>query len=283
MGFCTRTPGLFAILDAEGASAGDLTLARQTLVAGFQGLLWGANAALYAPSIVVRGACPTCGGSGRVTGVTAGVTSSITCPTCGGTGAGLVPPSGHVAGVYARTDDQSGIHKAPANETLEGALDLQLVLDDAGQAPLNALGVNCIRALPGRGVRVWGARTLSGDPAWDYVNVRRLFLTVGRWLEASLTGVAFEPNDLRLWARIGRDVGAFLTDLFQQGALQGETAGEAFFVKCDAETNPPASRDLGQVVTEVGIAPARPNEFLIVRLVNSPGGSTLIAGAQPSP
>ena len=188
---------------------------------------------------------------------------------------GLIPPCGHIAGVYAHTDQQVGVHKAPANVVLEAVLDLQVNLNARQQAELSPEGVNCIRSFPGRGLRVWGARTLSHDPNWTYVNVRRLFLTLGRWMELALTELVFEPNDLRLWVRIEREIHAYLADLLQQGALKGLTAQDAFYVKCDAETNPLAVREAGQVVTEIGIAPTIPSEFIIVRIILGTSGVTV--------
>ena len=188
---------------------------------------------------------------------------------------GYVPPCGHVAGVYARSDQRVGVHKAPANDILKGVLDLEVNLTDAQQGLLNPEGVNGVRAFPGRGIRVWGARTLSGDPVWTYVNVRRLFLTAGRWIERNMSGAVFEPNDTRLWARIGRELTAYFNDLFRRGALKGRTAQEAFYVKCDAETNPPEVRDAGMVVTEIGLAPALPGEFVVVRIIHGAGGISL--------
>jgi len=186
---------------------------------------------------------------------------------------GFVPPCGHVAGVVARCDRRTGVHKAPANEVLEGVVDLAARLTDADQAQLNPEGVNALRAFPGRGIRVWGARTLSRQAAWTYVSVRRLFLTAVRWLELNLAGAAFEPHDMRLWNRITRELTAWLEGLFQAGALQGRTAEEAFFVKCDGETNPPEVRETGQVVIHIGLAPAVPNEFVVVRIVHGAGGT----------
>jgi len=196
------------------------------------------------------------------------------------TAQGLVPPCGHVAGIYARSDNQVGVHKAPANEILEGVLDLEVNVSSSQQAKLNPQGVNCLRAFPGRGIRVWGARTLSSEDAWTYVNVRRLFLTAGRWIERSLASVVFEPNDPRLWARIDREVTAYFTGLFQRGALKGSTPQQAFYVKCDFDTNPPEVRDAGRVVTEIGLAPALPSEFIIVRITYAVGGVT-ITGPTP--
>jgi Bacteriophage tail sheath protein len=193
-----------------------------------------------------------------------------------------VPPCGHVAGVYATTDQQVGVHKAPANSPLEGVVDLQVNLTNAQQGPLNQGGVNCLRAFPGRGIRVWGARTLSHDPAWRYVNVRRLFLTAGRWIEQNLVQSVLEPNDQRLWAQIERTLGVHFTSLARTGALQEGTAGVAFYVKCDADTNPPAVRDMGEVVTEIGLAPTLPSEFIVVRIVLSSGGITITGPGLPA-
>lgn len=185
----------------------------------------------------------------------------------------LVPPSGHVAGIYSRSDSKAGVFKAPANEEVLGALDLgvttgsAVVVDDRVQDQLNPEGVNCLRAFPGRGIRVWGARTLSREVEWRYVNVRRLVLTVNRWIELNMAWASFEPNTSQLWVRIRRELSAYLTGLWQAGALAGQKAEEAFFVKCDSETNPPEVRESGRSVTLIGLAPGRPAEFLIVRIV----------------
>lgn len=186
-----------------------------------------------------------------------------------------VPPCGHVAGIYSRTDQRVGVHKAPANEVVEGVYDLRIALTDGEHGRLNERGVNCLRAFPGRGIRVWGARTLSDDPAWTYINARRLFVTVGRRLERLMQDVTFAPNDIRLWVRIMRELTAYFDDLFRQGALKGRTAEEAFFVKCDGETNTPEVRDAGMVVTEIGLAPATPGEFIVVRVIHGPSGVTI--------
>ena len=152
-----------------------------------------------------------------------------------------------------------GVHKAPANEVVEGALDLRSDLTAEQAGTLYAQAVNCVRALPGRGIRVWGARTLSDDPAWRDVSARRVVATVRRWVERFMRGLVFEPNDIRLWVRITRELTAYLDGLFQRGALKGRTAEEAFFVKCDSETNPGEVLDAGMVVTEIGAgAPAPP-------------------------
>ena len=184
-----------------------------------------------------------------------------------------VPPCGHVAGVFARCDERVGVFKAPANEALSGVLDLEFAVDSALQARLNPLGVNCLRAFAGRGMRVWGARTLSADPGWRYVSARRVFLTLVRWIERNLAWAALEPNTPQLWLRIQRELGAHLAGLWQAGALQGASAAEAFYVKCDAETNPPEEREQGRVVTELGLATALPAEFVVVRIVHREGTS----------
>ncbi|MGG6297729.1 phage tail sheath family protein [Leptolyngbya sp. AN02str] len=190
-----------------------------------------------------------------------------------------VPPCGHVAGMIAQCDRAIGVHRAPANLVLEDALDLSVGISDADQHQLNPAeqpaGVNCLRSLTGRGIRVWGARTLSAHPLGCYVSGRRLLITVCRWAALTLADVAFEPNDIALWIRIEREFALYLESLARQGALQGQTASEAFFVKCDAETNPPAERDLGRVVTLVGLAPAVPGEFIVVRLIHGDRGVTL--------
>lgn len=188
----------------------------------------------------------------------------------------FVPPSGHMAGVWARTDGTRGVHKAPANEVVRGAVDLQTRLTKAEQEQLNPIGVNCIRSFPGRGIRVWGARTLSSDPAWRYLNVRRLF----NYLEESILNgtqwVVFEPNDDALWARVRRTISAFLVMEWRKGSLFGLTPDEAFYVKCDRDTNPAESIDAGQVVCEVGVAPVKPAEFVIFRLAQFSGGTSLV-------
>jgi len=184
----------------------------------------------------------------------------------------LVPPSGYIAGIYARNDAERGVHKAPANEVIRGALGTATAVTKSEQDTLNPVGINCIRAFPGRGIRVWGARTLSRDPAWRYVNVRRLFNYVEKSIEVGTQWVVFEPNDPDLWARVRRDVGAFLTGVWRSGALFGLTREEAFFVKCDEETNPPDVRDRGQLIIEIGLAPVKPAEFVIFRLSQFAGG-----------
>ena len=188
---------------------------------------------------------------------------------------GFTPPCGTIAGIIARTDQSIGVHKAPANAILEGVYDLEFSLTNAEQDSLNPMGVNCLRAFPGRGLRVWGARTLATDPAWAYIAVRRLVLTAERWIERNMADLVFEPNDARVWARVSRELTAYLDHLYQQGALQGRAAQEAFYVKCDAETNPPEVRDAGQLITEIGLAPVSPNEFIVVRITHRTSGVSL--------
>ena len=183
-----------------------------------------------------------------------------------GSASKLVPPSGHVSGVYNRVDADRGVHKAPANEVVLGAINLELNLSRGEQDTLNPIGVNCIRAFPGRGIRVWGARTLSSDGAWRYINVRRLFIMVEASMDAGLQWVVFEPNDSTLWAKVRRDVTSFLRNVWRSGALFGTTPEQAFYVKCDEELNPPEVRDLGQLIIEVGMAPVKPAEFVIFRI-----------------
>jgi len=191
----------------------------------------------------------------------------------------FIPPCGHIAGVFARSDRRFGVHKAPANEAIEGALDVKVQVTEAQQAQLQPSGVNCLRAFPGRGIRVWGARTLSSEPDWTYVSVRRLFLSVARWIERTAVVLTFEPNDFGLWLRIDRELTAYCSSLLAQGALKGCAPSEAFYVKCDAETNPPEERAAGRVVAEIGLAPTLPNEFVVVRIIHSAAGVALAESA----
>jgi phage tail sheath protein FI len=187
-----------------------------------------------------------------------------------------VPPSGHIAGVWARSDAERGVHKAPANEVIRGAVDLELRLSKGEQDLLNPIGVNCIRAFPGRGIRIWGARTLSSDPAWRYLNVRRLFNYLEESILLGTQWVVFEPNDDRLWSSIRRNVTAFLQEEWRRGALFGRTAAEAFYVKCDRDNNPQESIDQGRVVCEIGVAPVKPAEFVVFRLAQFSDTTSLI-------
>lgn len=190
-----------------------------------------------------------------------------------------IPPSGHLAGIWARNDATRGVHKAPANEVIRGAIALETQLTRNEQDLLNGDGVsvNCLRVLPGRGIRVWGARTLSADAEWRYLNVRRLF----NYLEESILNgtqwVVFEPNDDALWARIRRTIAAFLVVEWRKGALFGLTPEEAFYVKCDRETNPAENIGNGLVTCEIGVAPVKPAEFVVFKLAQMASGTSLVS------
>jgi len=188
----------------------------------------------------------------------------------------FVPPSGHVAGIWARNDSTRGVHKAPANEVVRGAVTLELNITKGEHDQLNPEGVNCIRAFPGRGIRVWGARTLSSDPAWRYLNVRRLFNFLEKSILNGTDWVVFEPNDQALWAKIRRTIASFLVLQWRSGALFGSTPSESFYVKCDDETNSAESIDVGQVICEIGVAPVKPAEFVVFRLSQFSGGTSLV-------
>jgi uncharacterized protein len=188
----------------------------------------------------------------------------------------FVPPSGHMAGIWARNDHTRGVHKAPANEVVRGAVALELNITKSEHDQLNPEGINCIRSFPSRGVRVWGARTLSSDPAWRYLNVRRLFNYLEKSILAGTDWVVFEPNDIDLWAKIRRTIASFLVTEWRKGALFGASPVDAFYVKCDDETNPAEGIDLGQVVCEIGVAPVKPAEFVVFRMSQFSGGVSLV-------
>lgn len=187
----------------------------------------------------------------------------------------MMPPSGAVAGVWARNDSTRGVHKAPANEIIRGAISLELNITKGEHDTLNPVGVNCIRSFPGQGIRIWGARTLSSDPEWRYLNVRRLFNFVEKSILLGTNWVVFEPNDPALWDRVRRTVIMFLRRIWQTGALFGATPSEAFFVKCDEENNPAENRDVGILTIEIGIAPVKPAEFVVFRLSQLADGAAL--------
>ncbi len=187
-----------------------------------------------------------------------------------------IAPSGHLAGIYARSDATRGVHKAPANERIRGALNVTYRLTREEQGELNQHGVNCIRLFPRDGILVWGARTLAEQGSeWTYLNVRRLFSMVEESIANSTRWIVFEPNDQTLWKKIRRDVSAFLTNIWRDGALMGRTPEEAFFVKCDEETNPPESIDAGRVVILIGMAPVKPAEFIVFRIGQSASGAEI--------
>jgi phage tail sheath protein FI len=185
------------------------------------------------------------------------------------------PPSGHIAGIMARSDNQRGVHKAPANEPVRGAIDLAYPLNNLEQDQLNTKNINALRAFPGQPPLVWGARTLTDGTPWRYVNVRRLFSYVEDSVLAGLRWAVFEPNNTGLWKGLERSITEFLTRVWQSGALFGRTAAEAFYVKIDEELNPPATRALGEVVVEIGMAPTRPAEYVVVRIGIWDGGASV--------
>ncbi|GAB1644638.1 phage tail sheath family protein [Krasilnikovia sp. MM14-A1259] len=187
----------------------------------------------------------------------------------------FMPPSGHMAGIWARNDATRGVHKAPANEVVRGAIALELNLTKGEHDQLNPDGVNCIRSFPGQGIRVWGARTLSSDPEWRYLNVRRLFNYIEKSILNGTNWVVFEPNDPKLWDSVKRTITMFLRRVWRDGALFGATPAQAFFVKCDAENNPPENRDAGMLTVEIGVAPVKPAEFVIFRLSQYADGAGL--------
>jgi uncharacterized protein len=185
----------------------------------------------------------------------------------------LIPPSGHIAGIYAKTDIERGVFKAPANEIVNGATALEFQITKREQDGLNPRGVNCIRVFPARGIRVWGARTASTNSLWKYINVRRLFLFLGKSIEEGTQWVVFEPNDEKLWARVKQTITQFLTTQWRNGALMGTKPDEAFFVKVDRTTMTQDDIDNGRLICIIGVAPVKPAEFVIFRIAQFSGGS----------
>ncbi len=183
-----------------------------------------------------------------------------------------IPPCGHVAGIYARSDAKTGVFKAPANEIVEGVFDLETSLTNNEQAELNHAGVNCFRSFPNRGIRVWGARTLSVHQHDQFISTRRLFLTLVRWIEKNMSDLVFETNDSLIWDRIKHRIEGYCYELFQKGALKGQNPEEAYYVKCDQELNGTEVQELGKVISEVGLAPVVPAEFICVRITQSASG-----------
>ncbi|HWR26447.1 MAG TPA: phage tail sheath subtilisin-like domain-containing protein [candidate division Zixibacteria bacterium] len=194
-----------------------------------------------------------------------------------GNGLIKVPPSGHIAGVYARTDQAKGVHKAPANEQIVGVRALEQTLTEDEMGPLNEEGINVVRSFPGRGVIVWGARTTSPKDStqWRYVNIRRLLLYIEESIQEGTRFAVFEPNNLELWEKVKRQVTGFLTRVWRDGALFGATSKEAFQVRVDEELNPPEVRALGQLVIEVIVYPVPPAEFIVFRVIQQPGGKSV--------
>ena len=237
---CEKMQDRFAVLDPPpGYTPATITAHRQSLGSdkGF--------AALYYPQIIINH------------------------PT--GNGTLKIPPSGHVMGVYARTDDLKGVHKAPANESIRNAVGVGIAITDDDHGPLNEKSINVIRAFPGRGVLVWGARTISTSTQWRYINVRRLMLFIEESIQEGTQFAVFEPNNTELWQRLKRAVGEFLERVWKSGALLGDKAEQAFRVRIDDELNPPATIALGQLVIEVRVAPTTPAEFIVFQIIQEPG------------
>jgi uncharacterized protein len=188
-----------------------------------------------------------------------------------------VPPSGHVAGVFARVDGERGVHKAPANELVMGITGLSQNINRIEQGQYNDRGINVIRIFKDRGIRIWGARTLAtkSDPQWKYVNVRRLFIMIEQSIMQGMQWAVFEPNDRFLWSKLTRDVRAYLLRVWRSGALFGETPEQAFYVKCDAETNPRYLIDAGQVNVQIGLCPVKPAEFVVFSIGQWDGGALI--------
>ncbi|MFB2875398.1 phage tail sheath family protein [Floridanema aerugineum] len=247
---CAKLGDRIAILDAWPSKIGDIKIQRERLAANQQESV---NGVFYYPWIKNTENYPQPDNPNRIEK------------------GRFVPPCGHIAGVISRSDRTRGVFKAPANEEIFDALDLEVAIDNSTQGELNPLGINCLRAFPGRGIRIWGARTLSSDENWRYINVRRIFLTLARWIDRNMFWVTFEPNTEQLWVRIERELSSYLEQLWRAGALLGQTRKQAFYVKCDAETNSPESREKGEVLTEIGLAPSSPAEFIIVRIIQRSG------------
>jgi phage tail sheath protein FI len=189
-------------------------------------------------------------------------------------GSVVVPPSGHIAGIYARVDDSRGVHKAPANEVIRDTLDLEATVTRGEHDVLNPLNINVIRNFRAdrRGLRVYGARCLTSDENFRYVSVRRLFIFLEESFDEGLQWVVFEPNDYRLWARVRQSVTIFLTRVWRDGALMGAKPEDAFYVRCDESTMSPDDILNGRLVLEIGVCPVRPAEFVVVRVSQWLGG-----------
>ena len=213
-------------------------------------------AALYWPWIVIADPAAPPGTAGTVT----------------------VPPSGHVAGVMSRCDATIGIHQAPANQQIRGALGLDYALNDAEQGELNSSNINASRQFRDGRVRIWGARTLTTSTQWRYVNVRRLVSYIEASIVEGVRWAVFAPNNTALWKGLERSITEFLTRVWESGALFGASAKEAFYVTINEELNPPAVRDLGQVFVEIGVAPTRPAEYVVLRIGLWDGGAQVSEG-----
>jgi len=177
-----------------------------------------------------------------------------------------LPPSGFMTGIYARNDVENGVHKAPANEVVRGAIWLETMINKAQQDVLNPLGINCIRFFEGRGIRVWGARTISSDPEWKYLNIRRYFAFLEASIDISTQWAVFEPNGEVLWANIRRTISDFLYNEWKEEHLAGTKPNQAFFVQCDRSTMTQNDLDNGRLICLIGVAPLYPAEFVIFRI-----------------
>ena len=177
-----------------------------------------------------------------------------------------VPPSGSICGIYARVDCMYGVHKAPANEEIRQANGLEFVVNDSQQSVLNPIGVNCLRNFKGRGYVVWGARTISSDPKWKYINVRRYFVYLKHSIDRGTKWVVFENNNAQLWNSVRQSIEDFLLSEWKQGHLSGSNTEEAFSVRCDRTTMTQNDIDNGRLVCEIGVAPLKPAEFVIFRI-----------------
>lgn len=177
-----------------------------------------------------------------------------------------IPPSGAMMGIYARSDNTRGVHKAPANEVVRACVGLDCQFNKGEQDILNPKGVNLIRSFPGQGIRVWGARTVSSNPSWKYINVRRLFIFIEESIKANTSWAVFEPNDTALWVRVQRTISVFLTNLWRNGSLMGSAPEEAFFVNIGRDTMSQDDIDNGRLICIIGVAPVKPAEFVIFRI-----------------
>ena len=234
IGFCESKKSCFAILDVP------MELKKTNDVANFRDMYDSTYAAMYHPWLEMYDA--------------------------GAKRSAYFPPSGAMAGIYARTDTERGVHKAPANEVVRGCTGLSCAYNEGEQDILNPIGVNLIRAFTGRGIRVWGARTISSNGLWKYLNVRRLFIYVEESIKANTNWVVFEPNSTALWSRVTRTIEAFLATCWRDGALAGSTPSEAFFVECGPTTMTQDDIDNGRLICQIGIAPVKPAEFVIFRI-----------------
>jgi hypothetical protein len=183
----------------------------------------------------------------------------------------MCPPSGHVAGIYARCDETEGVHKAPGNEVIKGAVGLMLNMNEEHLGLLNSEGINAVRALPGRGIRLWGARTTADDVDWRYINVRRMFIMLRRSLEEGTQWAVFENNEPLTWERLTRDVDDFLKKLWAEGYFAGGSPEDSYYARCNGETNPREVREAGQMVMQIGVAPIIPAEFIVFSVVQKMG------------